>query len=63
MNNSEQNNCSSCDNWLSTEGASGECRSHAPQTVVVQVGDTTNFETLFPKTIASDWCGEFEQVG
>lgn len=63
MNNSEQKNCSSCDNWLSVEGASGECRSHAPQAVVVQVGDTTNFETLFPKTIASDWCGEFEQAG
>ena len=60
--NSDQKKCSSCDNWLVIEEPKGECRSHSPQALAVQEGNKTIFETIFPQTIATDWCGDFKKV-
>lgn len=44
----------------SAKGEKGECRRHAPQTVVFQVDDEVQYESTFPMTKAEDWCGDFE---
>jgi len=59
---SDKNNCSLCDNWLVIEESKGECRSRSPQALFVQDGSKTILETVFPQTIASDWCGDFKKV-
>ena len=55
----EANICAACANWNQKSDAEGECRAHAPQTVVFQVDDDTRFETRFPVTKAEDWCGDY----
>ena len=51
--------CAACANWNKLESNAGECRAHAPQTVVFQVDADTKFETRFPVTKGEDWCGDF----
>lgn len=55
--------CSACKHWSHEARATqGECRRHAPQTLVFTIDDKTKFESRFPVTQATDWCGEFEAV-
>lgn len=55
--------CSSCKHWSNQASADkGECRRHAPQTLVFTIDAETKFESRFPVTKAADWCGEFEAV-
>ena len=52
--------CSSCKYWNETKSSKGECRRHAPQTVVFKVDENIQFESSFPVTQSEDWCGDFE---
>lgn len=52
--------CGKCVYWQTTDAMAGECRRHAPQTVVFKVDDQVEFESTFPATQAEDWCGDFE---
>jgi hypothetical protein len=55
--------CSACKHWSNQSSADkGECRRYAPQTLVFTIDNETKFESRFPVTKASDWCGEFEIV-
>jgi hypothetical protein len=55
--------CSACKHWSHEASAQqGECRRHAPQTLVFTLDDKTQFESRFPLTNAIDWCGEFEAI-
>ncbi|WP_442891210.1 hypothetical protein [Congregicoccus parvus] len=54
--------CSACAYWKSSSATFGECRRHAPQTVVFKVDADTKFESRFPETKAADWCGDFAQA-
>ena len=52
-------NCAACSHWkTSSEG--GECRRHAPQTIVFEIDQRVSVESRFPVTSANDWCGDFE---
>lgn len=53
--------CATCAFWDSENSNEGTCRRNAPQAVVFEVEDGTAFHTLFPETLASDWCGEYEK--
>ncbi|MEM9227005.1 MAG: hypothetical protein AAGA45_03470 [Verrucomicrobiota bacterium] len=52
--------CAKCIYWNKTSDAEGECRRNAPQSVVFAVDEDTQFETRFPVTASTDWCGEFK---
>jgi hypothetical protein len=53
--------CASCQYWSSdSEARQGECRRHAPQMLVFHVEDDVKFESRFPATLASDWCGDYQ---
>jgi hypothetical protein len=54
--------CSACKHWNSKASNEGECRRHSPQALVFVVDAETKFESRFPVTQASDWCGEFEKI-
>ncbi len=54
--------CGTCVYYNSTTATKGECRRHSPQTVVFNVDDKTKFESCFPGTKASDWCGEYAKA-
>ena len=54
--------CSSCKHWNSQSDNKGECRRYAPQALAFVVDSETKFESRFPVTAASEWCGEFEQA-
>ncbi|WP_269540855.1 hypothetical protein [Cerasicoccus fimbriatus] len=51
--------CSACAYWKETTSGEGECRVRSPQAIVFKVDAGTQFESRFPETKASDWCGEF----
>ena len=51
--------CANCIHWKALASSTGECRRHAPQTVAFQVDEGVKFESRFPETAASDWCGDF----
>ncbi len=52
--------CESCTYWQQKADASaGECRRHAPQTIAFTVDESVKFESRFPLTKASDWCGDY----
>lgn len=54
--------CSDCKHWSNQANASqGECRRHAPQSLVFVIDAQTKFESRFPATKAQDWCGDFEK--
>jgi hypothetical protein len=50
--------CEACIHWKNL-GNEGECRRHAPQTVVFNVDKDIKFESRFPVTNSNDWCGDF----
>lgn len=52
--------CTACAFWNETDSKAGECRRHAPETIVFEVDDEVRFESRFPATKATDWCGEFK---
>jgi hypothetical protein len=51
--------CASCSFYKEKTATKGECRRRAPQTVVFQVDEKTKFDSRFPSTKATDWCGEY----
>lgn len=52
--------CGQCLHWKAKAATNaGECRRHAPQTVAFQVDESVKFESRFPETQASDWCGDY----
>jgi len=51
--------CAACAHWKATTGSDGECRRQPPQAVSFHVDGDVKFETRFPITAESDWCGEF----
>jgi len=53
------NTCGNCTYWNAVEGKKGECRRQPPQAISFKVDDSVQFQTLFPATEESDWCGEF----
>lgn len=53
--------CGQCVHWNHTKGEKGECRRHAPQSVVFKVDGEVQFESRFPVTAKDDWCGDFEK--
>lgn len=54
--------CETCTHYKATSTTKGECRRHAPQTVVFNVDDKVKFESRFPATKATDWCGEYAKA-
>ena len=53
--------CASCQYWYhDADTSQGECRRHAPQMLVFHIDDDVKFESRFPATLASDWCGDYE---
>jgi hypothetical protein len=50
--------CEACTYWKN-QGHEGECRRHAPQTIVFNVDSNVKFESRFPVTKDADWCGDF----
>ncbi len=54
--------CAACAHYKSNTATLGECRRHAPQTIAFQVDAGVKFESRFPKTKASDWCGDFAKA-
>ncbi len=52
--------CVKCAYWNSQASDSGECRRQPPQAISFKVDSETKFETRFPQTTGSDWCGEFK---
>mgnify|MGYP001118786325 CR=1 FL=1 len=52
--------CAKCTYWNATTTEAGECRRQPPQAISFKVDDETKFETRFPATAGSDWCGEFK---
>ncbi|WP_221030728.1 hypothetical protein [Actomonas aquatica] len=54
--------CATCSHFKTTDATEGECRRRAPQTIAFNVDDDVKFESRFPTTKASDWCGEYEQA-
>ena len=54
--------CASCTYWEAKAGTSGECRRHAPQTIAFTVDTDVKFESRFPLTKASDWCGDYSKA-
>ncbi|MDP0492229.1 MAG: hypothetical protein Q7Q71_14360 [Verrucomicrobiota bacterium JB023] len=53
--------CHNCAHWKALETETGECRRHAPQTIVFEIDDKTSIESRFPTTNEHDWCGDFER--
>ncbi|MGH8017002.1 MAG: hypothetical protein ACREIA_01720 [Opitutaceae bacterium] len=51
--------CGQCTYWKNVDSNTGECRRHAPQTIAFTVDQDLKFESRFPRTKASDWCGDF----
>jgi hypothetical protein len=52
--------CASCQYWNVQTSTEGECRRRAPQTIAFKIDENVKFESRFPVTEGSDWCGEFE---
>lgn len=58
--NTHTDTCSECSHWKAISEDKGECRRQPPQAITFKVGDEVQFETRFPETSTSDWCGEFK---
>ena len=52
--------CAQCAHWKALSGDQGECRARPPQAISFKVDDDVKFETRFPVTAGSDWCGEYQ---
>lgn len=52
--------CRDCRYWEANtpESTSGLCRRRCPQAVVTE---TDCICTVFPETVATEWCGEFDR--
>lgn len=50
--------CATCAHWKAV-GSKGECRRHAPQSIVFKVETGVKYEARFPVTKAEDWCGDY----
>jgi len=53
--------CRACTYWHKTGVDQGECRRHAPQTIVFKVDKDMKFESHFPVTKGEDWCGDYSE--
>lgn len=51
--------CEKCLHWNKVETDQGECRRQPPQAIIFKVNEEVKYETRFPTTQSSDWCGEF----
>ncbi|MEX1049695.1 MAG: hypothetical protein WED15_09210 [Akkermansiaceae bacterium] len=54
--------CGNCAYWNQTDEEGdplGECRRHAPQTIAFEIDEEVKFESMFPVTADTDWCGDF----
>ena len=51
--------CSACVYWKTNSATEGECRRHAPQTLIFKVDGDVEYRSKFPITEASDWCGDY----
>ena len=51
--------CATCAHWNALSGDNGQCRRQPPQAISFKVDAGVQFETRFPETAASDWCGEY----
>ena len=54
-------NCEECAHWRSGIDEMGECRRHAPVHAVVVESKVAPH--IWPRTHASDWCGDFKTDG
>lgn len=54
--------CASCAHYKTSTATRGECRRHAPQTIAFQVDEGVKFESRFPETKPTDWCGDFAKA-
>ena len=54
-----ETSCQLCAYWKTSSNDKGECRRHAPQTIVFKVDSDIKFESHFPVTKGADWCGDF----
>jgi len=56
--------CGSCRYWKPEEEKSnlGQCRRHAPQSIVFNVDEEVQFQSHFPDTAAEDWCGDYQRA-
>lgn len=52
--------CAACAYWKDNDGTSGECRRHAPQSIVIKLDGKPESVSSFPVTASKDWCGDFE---
>jgi len=52
--------CATCTYWNAKASDTGDCRRQPPQAISFEVDSETKFETRFPETAGSDWCGEFK---
>lgn len=64
----KKRSCKKCGFWVvdSECGRLGGCRRNAPvvlfeAVIDAQTNDTTNYNAVWPNTLAHDWCGEFSQ--
>ena len=55
--------CEICRYWKEPAAVEtqGQCRRHAPQSIVFQVDEKTEFVSRFPATEPADWCGDFQR--
>jgi hypothetical protein len=54
--------CGSCRYWKPGESDAGQCRRHAPQSIVFDVDETLQFQSRFPETATDDWCGDYQRA-
>lgn len=57
--------CEGCRFWLRNTGIHGECRRHAPVATLVPSAEMTTTSqpgTIWPATLATDWCGEHDAL-
>ena len=55
--------CGSCRYWKPGDASNvGQCRRHAPQSIVFNVDEKLQFQSRFPETAAEDWCGDYQRA-
>lgn len=50
--------CKDCRFWQQDKKA-GDCRRHPPR-IIVFSDEEGDYETRFPETFPTEWCGEFQ---
>lgn len=51
--------CAKCKYWLCHKGKDGICRYRPPTVLCSSMRD--QFETVWPQTQATEWCGDFAE--